>query len=149
MRRTGFKSKAPERKPIAPPKPLGRRVREAVISTEVVATPKGVKAKPGKRAPTVEEARWITACIKFGCLACWIDRQPSRPTAYHHIVRGGQRLGHLYGFGLCDPGHHQGGEPFGLISRHPYKARFVAQYGGELELLMDHQRRLGFEVRAA
>ena len=54
MKRSGFKSKAPERKPAAPPKPLGRRVREAVINTELVATPKGAKAKPGKRAPTVE-----------------------------------------------------------------------------------------------
>lgn len=138
------------RRPVAPLTPIARTVREAVISDTAAPIVKGVKAKPGKRAPTVEEARWIAACIKFGCLACWIDGMPGgRPTAYHHILRGGQRLGHLYGFGLCDPGHHQNGGQFGLTSRHPYKARFVAQYGGELELLMAHQRRLGFEVRAA
>jgi len=142
-----FRRNTYQRPPVAPPKPLARPVRLAQIGDEVRATPKGVKAKPGKRAPTVEESRWIAACIKFGCVACWIDGMPGgRPTAYHHILRGGQRLGHLYGFGLCDPGHHQNGGALGLTSRHPYKARFVAIYGGELEILMAHQRRLGFEV---
>ncbi len=142
MKRTGFKSKAPERKPIAPPKPLGRRVREAVISTEVVATPKGVKAKPGKRAQTVEEREWMDSIVRYGCIACIIDGNPTRPTAVHHILRGGRRLGHLYTLPLCDPGHHQNGAALGIVSRHPFKARFEAIYGTEFELLSHLQEAL-------
>jgi hypothetical protein len=100
-----------------------------------VPVPKGIKAKPGKRRPNAVEERWIKTALEFGCVACWLDRVPSRPAAFHHIVDGGRRLGHLVGFGLCDPGHHQGGQPLGLVSRHPNKARFEAKYGKEFELL--------------
>lgn len=118
----------------ATPVPATRKASYAASAG--LAVPKEpVKAKPGKRAPTVEESAWIKACIRFGCVACWLEGKQSRPTAYHHIVEGGRRLGHLFGFGLCDPGHHQGGQPLGLVSRHPYKARFEAKYGKETNLL--------------
>jgi hypothetical protein len=105
--------------------------------------PKGVRARPGKRKPTREEERWIKAALNFGCWACVLDGHAPRPTAYHHIVVGGRRLGHLFGFGLCDPGHHQnGGQDF--ISRHPNKAQFEARYGTELEILAKLKVRLGF-----
>ena len=97
--------------------------------------PKGEKAKPGKRAPTKDEAEWMRAIVAYGCIACRLDGHAPRPTAVHHILRGGVRMGHKYTIGLCDPGHHQGGGPLGLLSRHPYKARFEARYGTELQLL--------------
>jgi hypothetical protein len=53
----------------------------------------------------------------------------------HHILRGGVRMGHLYSLPLCDPGHHQNGGQFGMVSRHPFKARFEQRYGTEAELL--------------
>jgi hypothetical protein len=130
----------PPRAPIT--KGSGRGVIRPIGDT-VVAMPKGIKAKPGKRTPTAVEADWIIKAVAFGCLACWLDGHPSRPTAYHHIPRKGQRLGHLFGFGLCDPGHHQGGGPLGLISRHPWKARFEAKYGTEFELLAKLKQQLG------
>jgi hypothetical protein len=44
---------------------------------------------------------------------------------------------------LCDPGHHQNGAQLGLVSRHPYKARFEARYGAEFELLAKLKAELG------
>lgn len=101
----------------------------------VVAIPKGEAARPGKRSPTVEERAWMNAIVELGCICCLLDGHAPRPTAVHHILRGGQRMGHLYTLPLCDPGHHQGGAPLGLVSRHPYKARFEERYGTEEELL--------------
>lgn len=55
-------------------------------------------------------------------------------------------MGHLYSLPLCDPGHHQGGQSLGLVSRHPWKTRFEEKYGCELTLLNGLQRRLEFPV---
>ncbi len=102
----------------------------------VVTLPKGPKAKPGKRAPTKEEADWMARIVDRGCVACDLDVGPPRKAvAVHHILRGGVRMGHLYTLPLCDPGHHQNGAQFGMVSRHPWKARFEKRYGTEIELL--------------
>ena len=113
------------------------------LARAIVHVPKLPKAKPGKRTPTKIEAEWMEKAVQFGCVACWIDKQPSRPTAIHHLLRGGQRIGHLFTIGLCDPGHHQGGDALGLVSRHPWKARFEKLYGSEMELLGMLKRELG------
>jgi len=97
--------------------------------------PKGPEAKAGKRAPTADERAWMDAIVAYGCIACRLDGLPPRPAAVHHILRGGVRMGHKYTLPLCDPGHHQGGQQFGLVSRHPWKARFEQRYGVELFLL--------------
>lgn len=134
LKRTGFARKIY----VPPPAPPLRRLERPVsvwVPGDVVAVPKGEKARPGKRAPTVEESRWMDAIVAYGCIACRLDGRAPRPTCVHHILRGGVRMGHLFTLGLCDPGHHQGGESLGLISRHPWKARFEARYGTELELL--------------
>ncbi len=106
--------------------------------------PKGAKAKPGKRAPTAEEKRWMDAIVAHGCVACILDGQEPRPTTVHHILRGGRRLGHAYSLPLCDPGHHQGGWPMGILSVHPWRAQFQLRYGDELELLAMLREKLGF-----
>jgi hypothetical protein len=97
--------------------------------------PKAQRVRPGKRAPTKDEARYMAAIVELGCIACRIDGHEPRPTAVHHILSGGLRMGHLFTLPLCDPGHHQGGQQFGLVSRHPNKTQFEARYGSELELL--------------
>lgn len=100
---------------------------------------------PGHSAPTVAEQAWIDACKEFGCVACFLDGAPGMPGAYHHIVEGNRRLGHRYGFCLCDPGHHQNGAARGLISLHPGRSpKFIALYGTERSLLARLERRLGF-----
>ncbi len=107
---------------------------------------KDVKAKPGKRAPTKEEEKWLKAIVSFGCIACWLDGCIGPTPAVHHLLRGGQRMGHLYSIPLCDPGHHQQGQSLGMISRHPWKTRFETKYGCEKNLLHGLQRKLGFPV---
>lgn len=96
---------------------------------------KPISPKPGKKTPTREEREWMEWVTGYGCIACRLDGRPPRPTAVHHILQGGRRMGHLFSLGLCDPGHHQQGQDLGLTSRHPWKTRFEAKYGTELELL--------------
>lgn len=147
MLRTGFRSKLPARPAkqwtgdtLPGPRAPAARV-ETSDARAIVSLPKGPKAKSGKRAPTKVEREWMDWIVARGCVACSIDGQPAgRPTAVHHILRGGVRLGHLFTLPLCDPGHHQGGQPLGLISRHPDKAQFEKRYGPEMRLLAGLQR---------
>lgn len=144
LKRTGFGRRAPPpRQPVLlVPVKGGPRGVYAPASEVVVAVPKGPSARPGKGAPTREESAWMASIVALGCIACLLDGVPPRPTAVHHILRGGRRMGHLFTLPLCDPGHHQGGEQFGLISRHPWKARFEERYGAEMDLLALVQRRV-------
>lgn len=107
------------------------------------AYPKPIRTKRGKRTPTKAEAEWMTRIVRYGCIACRKDGHAPRPTAVHHILSGGVRIGHLFTLPLCDLGHHQGGEQFGMVSRHPNKAAFEARYGTELELLAELKKALG------
>ncbi|VTU38357.1 hypothetical protein H4CHR_04405 [Variovorax sp. PBS-H4] len=153
MKRTAWLRAQPERearperiKPAA--QPLARPVRYAQPANDpVLAQPKDEKAKPGKGAPNAEERAWMDAIVAYGCIACRIDNLGITPPAVHHILRGGRRIGHLFTLPLCDPGHHQGGQEKGAISRHPYKARFEAKYGTELELLERLRAALNWNAR--
>jgi hypothetical protein len=134
-RGAGFKKLAkPERAPV-PAYRLTRPCSAAVIDETVIALPKASPTKPGKRTATVAEKAWMDSITALGCIACLIDGHPGTPGAVHHILSGGQRIGHLFTICLCDPGHHQNGQQLGKVSRHPWKARFEAQYGAEMDLL--------------
>ncbi len=139
-----FARPAYQRQPLPAPVALTRPVNAPRVTAAVVASPKGETAKPGKRAPNAHERAWMDWIVSRGCVCCALDGMPSRPAAVHHILRGGLRMGHLFTLPLCDPGHHQQGAPLGLISRHPWKARFEARYSTELELLaglqLEYQR---------
>lgn len=104
-------------------------------STSGMPVVKGPPAKPGKRTPTATERAWMDAIVAFGCIACWCEGRRGVPAAVHHILRGGRRMGHMFTLPLCDPGHHQNGAQFGMVSRHPFKERFETQYGNEWALL--------------
>lgn len=142
MQRSTFKRQPMERKRSIPTPGTGRGVH-AACTDEVVAVPKDAPAKPGKGAPTVAEAEWMRRIVEYGCIACILDGHWPRPAAVHHILRGGRRMGHMYTIPLCDPGHHQGGAPRGMVSRHPWKARFEERYGSEMDLLALMRERLG------
>lgn len=132
----------PARAPVVPV--VGcRGVYARADDTVRAVVPKGIKAKPGKRKPTADEKRWMDAIVSYGCIACRIDGHEPRDTLPHHILRGGRRIGHLFTIPLCDPGHHQNGGAFGLVSRHPFKTRFEAKYGAELQLLAKLKVELG------
>lgn len=144
MKRSGFKRAvyAPPRAPLTAP--ANWRAHLAPVQGELVTVPKEVRARSGKYTPSAIEARWMAEIVEWGCVACRLDGNAPRPTAVHHILRGGRRIGHLFTIGLCDPGHHQNGAALGLVSRHPYKARFEARYGSELELLGRLKVALGY-----
>ena len=150
MKRTPMKSSLyvrPPRPPLvqAPPGTLPAAVMWQNAGG-VVAVPKGTTAKPGKRAPTAEESRWIAACMEFGCWACYRDTGKAFVAAseYHHIVESGRRLGHRYGYSLCPP-HHQPDSRFGYVSIHPgRRPEFLARYGKEREILHALEDLLGF-----
>lgn len=148
MKRTAIQRRTPLRPKAPPPRharqwegeapkvaPARATLRSDTRARMAVPVPKTEKAKPGKRAPTVAEKAWMDAITAIGCIACLIDGRPGTPGAVHHILRGGQRIGHLHSICLCDPGHHQNGQERGVVSRHPTKARFEARYGTESELL--------------
>jgi len=120
--------------------PRGAVVVNAGMGVPVVK--EAVKAKPGKHAPTAEERAWMDAIVAHGCICCILDGQEPRPTAVHHILRGGQRIGHLFTLPLCQPGHHMDGAPIGMVSRHPWRIRFEEKYGTELELLAMMQAKI-------
>ena len=124
-----------QRQPLPPPVPLARPVNAPRCDGAGMAQPKGEAAKPGKRAPTAVERAWMDWIVSVGCIACRLDGMPPRPTAVHHILRGGVRMGHMHTLPLCQPGHHMDGAPLGLISRHPWKQQFEQRYGTELQLL--------------
>jgi hypothetical protein len=77
------------------------------------------------KPPTKREAEWMDLITDFGCVACWLD--------------GNNR----FTLPLCDPGHHQNGQQFGMVSVHPWKRQFEAKYGTQLELLGRLQVELG------
>lgn len=133
LKRTPLVRKAPER----PPQPAYRLTMRPnyAACTVAVPVPKGQPTKPGKHAPTRAESAWMDAITAIGCIACHIDGHPGTPGAVHHLLQGGQRIGHRFTICLCDPGHHQNGQQFGKVSRHPWKARFEAKYGTEQQLL--------------
>jgi len=143
MQRSSFKRPTLPRVRTVHTPGTGRGVM-APSGDEVVSVPKGIKAKPGKVTPTAEEADRMARVVAWGCVACRIDRREPRPTAIHHLLRGGVRMGHRYTIGLCDPGHHKDGAGAGLTSRHPWKSRFEARYGSELQLLALTDEALGY-----
>lgn len=140
LRRSGFASTwapAPRARDRELPAEIPHLYRPVnfTANNDVVAVPKAEKAKPGKRTPTAEERRWMDFIVAYGCIACRMDGLGIVPPCVHHILRGGRRMGHLFTLGLCDPGHHQNGAQFGMVSRHPWKARFEQRYGSEEFLL--------------
>lgn len=116
------------------------RKEKRASAPAAVAIPKEEPTRPGKRTATKDEKAWMDAVAAYGCIACHIDGVRPRPTAIHHLLRGGQRIGHKHTIGLCDPGHHQGGKLLGLVSRHPDKAQFEKKYGTEAQLLKRTQK---------
>lgn len=95
------------------------------------------------KPPNKHEREWMDRIADYGCIACRLDGN-FRPAAVHHIVDGNRRMGHLFTLPLCDPGHHQNGQPLGLVSVHPWKARFEQRYGTQLELLAKLKVELGY-----
>lgn len=86
------------------------------------------------RAPTREERAWMQQVAELGCCVC-LNEGKRTPCQVHHIDGKTKPGAHLKTIGLCYYHHQAGNDCLAYTSRHPYKARFVARYGTEQELL--------------
>lgn len=88
------------------------------------------------RNPTVAEKKHMDKVSQLGCIVCLKHGLGYVPCEIHHIYGKTKKDTHFKVLPLCFEHHRRGGdkEP---ISRHPYKARFVAAYGTEEELLAE------------
>lgn len=92
--------------------------------------------------PSAMQKRWHdTLASLCGCICCTLDgRLPdySKPAnvSVHHCDGRTKPLAHWYVIPLC-AGHHQDGygEDPNMLAVHGHKARFIAEYGREIELL--------------
>jgi len=103
------------------------------------------------RPPTKYERERIEAMKPFGCVACAVLGVPNlNHLELHHILDGGQRMGHYFSIFLCR-GHHQGDWSDSQLEwiepKHRYaisdgRKLFNAAYGSERELWERVQNKL-------
>ena len=88
------------------------------------------------RNPTAKEKAHMDKVSQLGCIVCLKHGMGYTPCEIHHIYGKTKPNTHYKVLPLCFEHHRRGGdkEP---ISRHPYKARFVAAYGTEEQLLAE------------
>ena len=108
LRRTGFKRKTIERKPVVltpVPEHLRRKVRTG--PAELQAAPKTVT----RQTKTAEDRRHMDRVAKLGCIVCWRVYGLFQPLVeLHHPRKGtgmGQRAAHEDVLPLCYE-HHRG-----------------------------------------
>jgi len=96
------------------------------------------------RTPNAVEHKFMDAIGSLGCLACRKDGRVNPWISLHHIDGRTKPDAHFKVIGLCAGHHQQGtGNDKSLIAVHPYKARFEAKYGTQLELLEEAKKMLG------
>lgn len=95
----------------------------------------------GGRSKTKGEQRWHdTVADVCGCICCILDGRPrnyeEEPyVSIHHCDGRTKKHAHWYVLPLCG-GHHQEGRGApGLLAVHGNKARFIAEYAREIELV--------------
>lgn len=88
------------------------------------------------RTPTAEEKRLHDRIASIGCIACRLDGISNSLVSIHHIDGRTKPNAHKKVLPLCGPHHQQDDTDLaGRIAVHPYKARFEAKYGRQLDLL--------------
>ena len=86
------------------------------------------------RTPTKAEKEHMDRVRDLGCIICRQQGKGRRPCEIHHVYGKTKKDAHFKVLPLCFE-HHRMGSDKEPISRHPYKARFVATYGTEESLL--------------
>lgn len=87
--------------------------------------------------PSKAERELWDDLASLGCIACRKDGIFNSMVSIHHIDGRTKPGAHRKVLPLC-AGHHQDGTGApGLIAVHPYKARFEARYGRQIDLLDD------------
>jgi hypothetical protein len=113
-------------------------------------TKKTMKSRGMKgRAPTAAELVFMNAIAGLGCIACAKDGHVNPWISLHHIVGRTAPNAHMLVLPLC-AGHHQDGTGIdpSLIAVHPYKARFEARYGTQMELLAECMAMIGWNKQS-
>jgi len=103
---------------------------------------RGMKGRP----PTAAEARFMDQMGTLPCICCLKDGWENREISLHHVDGRTKEGAHFLVLPLCG-GHHQDGmgpNPT-LIAVHPYKARFEARYGTQMDLLAECMAMLGIK----
>ena len=89
-------------------------------------------------APTAEQKRfWDLLACEIGCIASHKDGFFNPVVTIHHIDGRTKPDAHWLVLPLSAGNHQDGTGAPGRIAVHPYKARFEAQYGKQLELLRE------------
>lgn len=87
------------------------------------------------RSPTSEQKRFHDLlCRYIGCVACDIEGRFNDYVSVHHIDGRTKPDAHWLVLSLCASHHQDDGT---AIAVHPYKARFEARYGRQMDLLRD------------
>jgi hypothetical protein len=142
MKNTALLRKTPMKQAgfVAKVKPLSGLLRTANLR-EPKTKP---KFKTRQRAVTPEEKLlWNRMASEIGCIACRIDGIYNSYVSIHHIDGRTKPGCHLNVLPLCAAHHQDDGS--GVISVHPWKARFEAKYGVQAFLLSLVMSKLGAE----
>jgi hypothetical protein len=86
------------------------------------------------RTPNKAEKIHMDRVSQLGCIVCRKQGKGIVPCEIHHVEGKTKPDAHFKVLPLCFE-HHRMGSDKEPISRHPYKARFVANYGTESDLL--------------
>ncbi len=86
------------------------------------------------RTPNKAEKQHMDRVSQLGCIVCRQQGKGRVPCEIHHVDGKTKPDAHFKVLPLCFE-HHRMGSDKEPISRHPYKARFVATYGTESDLL--------------
>lgn len=130
--------------PLKSKKPMARGDSQLARNAKPMAAvgARGKRMRQGKVTATAQEQSWMDRAQASGCIVCWMQFGVVAGAEIHHLKGGDRRMGHLFTIPLCYP-HHRGGDGEGtFISRHPWKVRFEAAYGFELDLLEEVRLRL-------
>jgi hypothetical protein len=88
------------------------------------------------RSVTKEDQALWDALASIGCICCLLDGRQNAFVSIHHIAGRTQPGAHKKVIPLRAQHHqHDDTDPAGRIGVHPYRARFEAKYGSQLELL--------------
>ncbi|MFY3082015.1 Ref family recombination enhancement nuclease [Achromobacter xylosoxidans] len=109
------------------------RARGAISRRSQPIKSKGMKGSPVSAA---QKAFHDQLAGRIGCVACRNDWLSNFTVSIHHIDGRTKANAHWLVLPLC-AGHHQDGTGArGLIAVHPWKTRFEARYGKQMDLLV-------------
>lgn len=90
----------------------------------------------GRSATTQQKSYHSIMANVVGCIACRKDGMFTDYVSIHHVDGRTKPHAHWLVLPLCGP-HHQDQGIHGVTPVHPYKARFEAKYGKQIDLVRE------------